>query len=93
MTAELQQIFDILKDRGLELKIGSDGPRICGPKEEITPSLIETLKEYRDEIIAHLKSARDEHEDRVEEVLPLIGFPPDQFVSAGYSEWLRKEAK
>lgn len=52
----LDSVLDILRERGLQIRVSADGkPTVAGKKDEITDAVRETLAAYRDEIIERLK--------------------------------------
>jgi hypothetical protein len=56
----LASVLAILAERGLSLKLGPDRqPLLVGPRVEVTPPLLEAVKAYREEIIAHLEKHAD----------------------------------
>jgi len=59
----LDELLEIVEERGLSVTLGPDGqPRLRGPKEEATPALVEMLRLCRDDIIERLRPAHDTYQ-------------------------------
>jgi hypothetical protein len=69
----IDDILEILSERGLRIVVGPDGgPILRGPKEEATPALLDVLRIYRTEILARLQdvAAEDKASRKEPEVAP-----------------------
>ncbi len=49
-----RELLDVVAERGLQVVLASGQPRLKGPKEAITPLLLEVLGLHRDELIEFL---------------------------------------
>lgn len=77
-----RKAIELCKERGLTVYLGDDGhPRLAGPKEEKTPTLLALLKRLRSEIITHLggtpkpllaREVADESANQSANAIPLL---------------------
>jgi hypothetical protein len=53
----VEMLLAAIAQKGLTVKLDGDRPVLSGPAEAKTPQVLSVLKEHREEIIRHLKTA------------------------------------